>query len=191
MNIMQEFREQEWAAKLARRRKTFEHMCAHVALFNDPDCWIVETGTAWDKGNWAGQGQSTLIWDWLASKLKIQAVSVDIRAEAAAIANEQIHTIRLVVSDSVEFLNKFEHKSKIALLYLDSMDWTEETNIASALHHLKELAAVYAELPNGCMIAVDDRHGDEKGKHWLVENFMQNIGLKPVFKTHQIGWIKP
>jgi hypothetical protein len=41
------------------------------------------------------------------------------------------------------------------------------------------------------MIVVDDRHTEEMGKHFLVDQFFQRLNLEPVFKSYQIGWIKP
>jgi len=200
MTISEAFNATTWAPKLARRKNTFEAMINHVwnkAGGGDP-VFIVETGSAWDMGNWDGQGQSTLIWDWLIEEGKahgknIRAYSVDINEESVTTARFQVKNVDVVLSDSVKFLNGLTPwvLNNAALVYLDSYDWSQERNIESAFHHMAELAAVWRDLRPGCMVAVDDRHGDYKGKHWLVEAFMGHyLKTAPAFKSHQIGWIK-
>ncbi len=155
--------------------------------------WIIETGSAHDRNNWDGQGQSTLIWDWAVSqKCAIRALSLDITPNSIEVAKSQTKNVQYFLGDSVKTLNETDDEiiSKTFLLYLDSFDWSPEANLHSAFHHLAELTTVWRALPSGCLIVVDDRHGDGKGKHWLVEGFMQQIGNVPAFKNHQIGWIK-
>ncbi len=177
---------------LARRRLNFRHMAEHVSQFGQ--CFIVETGTAWDEENWDGQGQSTRVFDWVAEFLKrgkTSVVSIDIRKEASDYARKHTQNVDYIIGDSVSTLSKFQFPEQIGLLYLDSFDWTQDLNLQSAFHHMMELATVWAKLPSGCMVVVDDRHGDGKGKHWAVEGFMQTLGIEPAFKNHQMGWIKP
>lgn len=190
-SIAEAFNAQPWAKQLARRKPNFEFMCCHMGEMIERAPYIVETGTAWDKGNWAGQGQSTLIWDWLAGVIPVSPISIDIRKEASETAASQTTRVVFETGDSINVLSKFYWPEKIGLLYLDSFDWTEELNLESSFHHVMELASVFASLPPGCLIVVDDRHGDMKGKHWLVEAFMTKLEIKPAFKGHQIGWIKP
>lgn len=192
MNISKAFNNQPWAAKLARRKNNFEFMCEHMAKVCETLPYLVETGSAWDKGNWDGQGQSTLIWDWLVSELHINVLSIDITPSSTESAKSQTKHVIYETADSVKTLNEFHWPEKIGLLYLDSRDWTEQENLDSAFHHMMELTTVWARLPSGCLVVVDDRHGDMRGKHWLVEAFLTSmLKLTPAFKNHQIGWIKP
>lgn len=191
MNISELFDQESKFKRLARRRENFKVMCAHAA--KNEDSYIVETGTAWDPDNWEGQGQSTLVWDWLLRECpKLNAVSIDIREEASAYAKKQTTRVEFLIGDSPVVLNTLPDRilTRTSVLYLDSFDWTPELNLQSSIHHLGELCAVWAKLPLGCMIVVDDRHGNDAGKHLMVEAFMTCLKYKPVFKNHQIGWIK-
>lgn len=178
-------------------------MCEHAVLFAEKHtkCQIIETGSAWDKDNWEGQGQSTLIWNWLLDKTAcepyfMRALSIDITPTSTENAKQQAKRVDFVCADSVKTLNNLHttHPDALpfcGLLYLDSYDWSEEMNLESSFHHMAELATCWESLPSGCMIVVDDRHGEMAGKHWLVDAFMKKLGITPVFKNHQIGWIKP
>lgn len=200
MNILKAFDDEVRFLGLERRRHNFRKMIEHAVNFarEKGKCHIIETGVAWDTGNWRGQGQSTVIWDWLiwqAKKedLNITATGIDITPKSIENARAQTRLVELIESDSVKALNQMgpEKLVECGLLYLDSYDWTPEKNIESAFHHVAELCAVWRYLPTGCLVAVDDRHGPEAGKHWMVEAFMNKyLGYEPVFKNHQIGWVK-
>lgn len=195
MNILELFDNDERFKKLARRRDNFREMVAHVVEWVEEhgSALIIETGSAWDKNNWEGQGQSTLIWDWLAANLKgVKVISIDITPTSVENAKEQTKHVEFFLGDSIQTLNSFDEKrlGAVALLYLDSFDWAKEINHESSYHHAMELAAVWRLLPDNCMICVDDRHGDFDGKHWKVELFMQQLGYTPEFRNHQVGWVK-
>jgi hypothetical protein len=181
---------QAWYERLGRRGPNFKAMCEHAKRRGG---YIVETGVAWDKDNFEGQGQSTLIWDWLSETADIRVISIDIRPEAIATAQAQTKNIKYMCGDSIKTLSGLddEIKDNISVLYLDSYDWTEELNLDSALHHLAELTGLWARLKSDTLIVVDDRHGNGRGKHWIVEAYMESLGIDPVFKNCQIGWIKP
>lgn len=190
MNILNEFDLNPNFQKLGRRGKNFRAMIEHVLKYSGS--LIVETGTAWDKNNWEGQGQSTLIWDWLLSRCEDLSlpISIDVREEGISVAKGQTQNVRFICGDAVKVLGELAEPGKIHLLYLDSYDWTPETNIESAAHHLMELTSIWPKLPLGCMVVVDDRHGEFQGKHWMVEAFMKKVSAQVAFKNHQIGWIK-
>ncbi len=200
MSILNKFDENPLFKRLGRRgqnfRKMVEHVDYHVNVTRPEgrQLFIIETGTAWCKDNWEYQGQSTLIWDWLCAQQNetLSCISIDLLQEHIDIAKAQTKYIQYKVGDSVKTLSQIDKNilQSTYLLYLDSFDWQESINMQSAFHHIIELVAVYSSLPSGCMIAVDDRHGDGQGKHWFVEAFMTHIGLEPVFKNHQIGWVK-
>lgn len=194
MSILQAFDDEPRFKKLARRRDNFRTMVEHVLAVAEKNghATIVETGCAWHKDNWEGQGQSTLIWDWLAERAPINVISIDITPTSVANAEEQTKHVEFILSDSVQALNAFDAKQleHLGLLYLDSFDWSKELNTESAYHHAMELMACWRLIPSQAMVVVDDRHGDFQGKHWLVELFFQQLGYTPEFRNHQIGWIK-
>jgi trans-aconitate methyltransferase len=192
--VSEEFISSKMFRDLCYRSHTMAKMVEHVekSVVQGKLNQIVETGTAWDRGNWGGQGQSTLVWDWLAKRLPdLSVISIDIRDIAVETASSQASNVRFICGDSVRALSKIENPESIRLLYLDSFDWTEQLNLDSSFHHMAELATIWPLLPSGCMVAVDDRHDALKGKHWLVAAFMQKLGISPVFEEYQIGWIKP
>ena len=190
--IVSEFTQTPFFPELSHRGPSFARMVDHVER-NRSLTQVIETGTARIAGNWGGDGQSTLIWDWLADRLPITVTSIDIEPEAVAIARSQVKHVEFIVGDSVCALAAMrpEKLRRTALLYLDSYDWTPETHLESAFHHLAELASVWAYLPSGCMIAVDDVHGQFVGKHVMVYRFMSKLGIEPAFAGSQAGWIKP
>jgi len=178
--------------RLQHRQMGFLFMLEHLDQHDGG--LIIETGTARAKDAWEGDGQSTLIWDWVISeKPGYKAISLDISAESCKAAREQVKKVNVVETESLSFLNKMSEDDlkDLRLLYLDSFDWSEELHLKSSFHHFCELASVWRLLPSGCMIAVDDRHSEEMGKHMMVMFFMQKLGIPVAFKYYQIGWIKP
>lgn len=151
--------------------------------------FVVETGTARQIENWAGDGQSTLIWDWLCRRFGCHAYSIDINREAIETAKRQCTSVRLVQDDSIDFLRNMHGAETIDLLYLDAYDWTG--NGLSELHHVGELAAIYERLRSGCLIAVDDCHAEKSGKHVLVKAFFDSIQVAPKFSGYITIWQKP
>jgi hypothetical protein len=191
MNLYDEFKASEMYSKLGQRANTMAYMIAH--LERAAKGLIVETGTARIEGNWSGDGQSTLVWDWAASHLPYRVKSVDINPEFVETAKKQVHHTEVVLSDSIRFLSSLSNAdlADIKLLYLDSYDWRPSMALDCMFHHMAELAAVWAKLPSGCMVVVDDRHSETEGKHFMVAVFMNKLGIAPVFSDYQIGWIKP
>lgn len=172
-------------------------MMDHIEKFSiSSGCVIIETGCARIKDNWRGDGQSTRLWNWaINAKTNIEAVSIDITPEFVKMSEELSPRVNHICGDSLQVLVKdlliVEALPICGLLYLDSFDWNEEIALESATHHLCELLLVYRDLPSGCMIVVDDRHGTTKGKHTMVQHFFEKMGIEPVFCEYQIGWIKP
>jgi SAM-dependent methyltransferase len=151
---------------------------------------IVETGCLRLVGNWAGDGQSTAVWDWLLGRLGGYGHSYDISAESVAAARSAVRLMQVHQQDSVEALQTFASASTIDLLYLDSFDWSADST-ASAEHHLKELQAIYDRLRPGCLIAIDDCFSDLQGKHTLAKDWLASLGIQPVTKGYITVWRKP
>ena len=155
--------------------------------------YIVETGTARQFNNWEGDGQSTLVWDYLASVLSLHIISIDIDSKAVALAKSQVSDkVKFYLGDSVKVLCGLDDEivEKIGVLYLDSFDWTPELNEQSSQHHLRELEAVYRRLSVGALIVVDDCHSDTQGKHIAVKKFFADKKIEPAFSGYQTGWVK-
>lgn len=177
--------------KLNDRRLPMGLMISHLDLQTEPFV-IFETGTARMRDNWTGDGQSTLIWDWYASQNSLvkKVTSIDISPAAVRIASTQCPKVNFICGDSVTALNGIEDAEICKLLYLDSFDLDVNDPWPSSLHHMKELTSVWARLPVGCLVVVDDRVSNEIGKHIVVESFMKQLGKKPFFMGCQIAWMK-
>jgi hypothetical protein len=102
---------------------------------------------------------------------------------------KMVSRAEIVQCDSVVGLRTTDNADKIDLLYLDSYDLTD--TIDSPLHHLAELASIYAALPSGCLIAIDDCIDEQHGKHRFVRDFLSRLGVEPVLRSYVTVWCKP
>lgn len=150
---------------------------------------ILETGCARDEGNWAGDGQSTLVWDWMITQLGGTGISIDLSPENAAVARSLVKRVEVKVSDSVIALKQEPELESLDLLYLDSYDWTG--TFESPLHHAAEFAVAYPRLRSGCLIAIDDCFSDQEGKHVMVQDLLRGMGVEPVLRSRVTIWRKP
>ena len=76
------------------------------------------------------------------------------------------------------------------MFYLDSFDVNFDNPHASALHHLKELAACGRFMNENCIIFVDD-HKNAKGqigRSLYVSEYMKAIGAELIIEARQIAW---
>lgn len=192
MSLISDFLEDANSKKLERRFDGFAAIMRHLDTVQPG--FILETGVSRKPDNWSGDGMSTAWWQWVVSRREdLSATSIDIDEQACAWASTQYPDVDILCSDSVQALHHLPREliRSTRLLYLDSFDWSYEQNLDSAFHHFKELAAVWALLPSGCLIVIDDRHSDFLGKHAAVAAFMANLNIQPAFIDYQIGWIKP
>ena len=150
---------------------------------------IIETGCARKAGNWAGDGQSTVVWDWVIGKVGGHAMSIDLDPEHCATARSLAPRVEVICGDSIWNLRGAHQVEFADLVYLDAYDVTDDYR--SSLHHMGELAAIYEQLPSGCMIAVDDCISPTRGKHLLVKHFFESIGVKPLVDSYVCVWVKP
>jgi hypothetical protein len=153
---------------------------------------ILETGTLRQPGNWAGDGQSTKLWDWIVSH-KGTAFSVDSNAMAWGISQKHCPKVSVQLADSIEFLRHActEKLFPITLLYLDSYDYSPGQELASAMHQVGELAAIWERLPLGCLIASDDNHSKDEGKGALIRRLLHILHIEPVIDSYVVVWEKP
>jgi hypothetical protein len=169
------------------RWHAFAFVYDELARLNRP-VQIVETGCARLVGNWSGDGQSTLVWSWIADQLGGSVTSYDITPESCRVARQLAPTANIIQSDSVAGLAAYPTPEEIDFLYLDSMDYDGDP---SAEHHLAELGAVWDKLRPGAIIAVDDNRGGGDGKHKFILRRLSSSGIEPLIHGYVVSWIKP
>lgn len=196
---------------LGFRANTFQKMLLHLDDFDGP-ITIVETGCMRAVENW-GDGCSTLIFDQYVSARNdgSNVKSVDISQQAVDVCKSLVtDKVDVICDDSVHFLSQFVTEARAAnlsvpLFYLDSfdLDWTYWQ--PSAVHHLKELAAIAGFLKPETMVVVDDcmqsfRYVESEGvvtaaspsniggKGLLVAEFANSVNAELVFSEYQAGW---
>ncbi len=151
---------------------------------------LLETGCLRRLGNWEGDGQSTLVWNWFVETVGGSATSVDLNLEACSLAQQVCPLVEVHHGDSLQFLSSNRMLlTKLDLVFLDSMDYFPP-HAHSELHHAAELALAYHHLKPGCLIAVDDCLGTEVGKHVFVKLFFDRLGQPPVFEGYITVWEK-
>ena len=204
--------EAEAFPRLAQRQATLRYVFEHLDRRNGP-VFIVETGCVRQAGNWAGDGQSTILFDRFVTHRPGSVMhSVDIDPRATALCRTLVsERTQLHTGDSVPFLRQLARRPpegfvQLDLLYLDSYDVDFAAPHPSALHHMKELVAASPLLGPGTLVVVDDapreavfiQNGNElglltepsvSGKGKYVADYARSIGLTPVFSAYQAGWI--
>jgi hypothetical protein len=183
---------------LDKRATGFDFVFNYLKDIKDP--FIVETGCARIENNYAGDGQSSLLFDKYINEYGGEFITIDLSSHSVENCKKQMICPRTAVieHDSVSYLQDLNGKLKtenkqIDFLYLDSFDWTPELQVESATHHLKELEAIWDSIKKGALVGVDDnwKIGETRvGKGWLVLEYFEKLGIKPVFDKYQIFWIK-
>ena len=188
-------------------RKTFDFLETQTGPIK-----IVETGCLRQPGNWAGDGQSTLLFSKYCEYRGHDSfvLTVDINSNATAACKNLVGgNVKIYTEDSVNFLYKLSLQlspGDISLFYLDSYDVDFDNPYPSAAHHLKELVSIRPLLTKDTLIVIDDcpltsRLGmdqDERlklispvkigGKGFLVAEYFQAIGGSVVFSNYQAGF---
>lgn len=176
-----------------KRWPCFRRIAARLLGFDRP-VTILEAGTARTEGNWSGDGQSTLLWDFILGLVGGHCESVDTNPTAVNVACEQMrHGTMVRWGDDYSFLHATnpEVLGRCDLLYLDSYDSDPGHEAMAALHHVGVLAGVYEELPSGCMIAVDDCGAPFWGKDTLIRAFFDGLHVAPIVNGYITVWSKP
>lgn len=145
------------------RRATMATAMAHLKKESPV---IVEIGTIrkpLGKDGVQGDGHSTALWSWLASHRKGQLYSVDASEQSlsccAGVLRETkipVDRTKLVLSDGIEFLRKFEQP--IDLLYLDAWDLNGDPahNENSAKMHLCAFQIAEQRMAEESLVLIDD-----------------------------------
>ena len=189
--------EAEFAHRLAKRRDTFRVLFERMSQIAEPGMLIVETGCLRVPGNWAGDGQSTFLFDEFARYVSGTCISVDINPDSVDSARRACSARTTVcLNDSVSLLHQLDRiglNRHISLLYLDSFDLDRTNPWPSAQHHMKELTAAWPLLRSGSVVCVDDYnvHPGEPSKGTLVNDFLTNIGAQVLFDDYQKAWLLP
>ncbi len=203
------------APRLAAREISFRKIFTYLDGFAATEpLAIVETGCLRAPDNWAGDGQSTLMFDrYLQDRPGggiCYAMDIDPAATAACRAFVGSKT-EVITGDSVRVLRDVAGRlhaggMPLALLYLDSfdLDWNNVT--PSAVHHLKELVSIQSCLTPRTLVVVDDAPmdaicsaGDDGsfnllrppvvgGKGKYVAEYAAQVGAVPLFAHYQSGW---
>lgn len=198
--------------QLAHRADTFKLAFQHLSNLQRPVC-IVETGCVRNKGTFAGEGQSTVLFDKFSECIPGSLVhSVDISSESTDMCKSLVSSrVQVHTMDSVIFLKTklrklitpFQH---IDLLYLDSYDVDFDDPHNSALHHMKELLAASPLISANTMILLDDSpsyatfffdKGQMRlastqkvgGKGKYIAEYMNDIDVAPIAQSYQCAWL--
>lgn len=205
--------ESQAAPRLAVREPTFRKVFEYLDARPGP-LTIVETGCARQADNWAGDGQSTVLFDqYIRARDQVsECMTVDINPSSVQ-ACRQLVSSRVAVTedDSVHFLWELSRDldaqdRTIDLLYLDSFDLDMVHWTPSAIHHLKELTAAMRCIDEHTLVVVDDCPlsgsfipgpdggyqllGNPRigGKGRLVAEFAEACGAHLEFAQYQAGW---
>ncbi len=203
----------EAAPKLALREPSFRKVFQYLDTLKGP-LVIVETGCARVRDNWAGDGQSTVLFDrYLANREDGgTGVAIDLDPQATALCKEMVSSrIAVRTGDSVSVLvsvaAQLEGEQKtIDLLYLDSYDVDWANPVPSAVHHLKELVSIARLLRHDSLVVVDDAPATSRltantagqyqlisvpqigGKGTYVAEYASQVGAQLIFSHYQAAW---
>lgn len=149
-------------------------------------CRIVETGTMRTVGNWAGDGQSTVVWDQVAACLGGSVTTIDIDPIGAQLVVDLGLTNTVAVTgDSLPTLRAMS--GPVDFLYLDSFDIDFNAPEPAQHHHLGEIVAAWHLLRVGSIVAVDDNL-PTAGKGRLVAKFLEDRGAVRFVDSYVQVW---
>lgn len=159
---------------------------------------LIETGTSREGLKGAkSNGAATLVYGKWAKINNAILHSVDINPKAVEVAEEAVlqeglqEFVKLHLSDSVEFLRKFD--KAVDFLYLDSYDYSDDVEVqrASQEHHLKEFKAIESKLHKNSIVLIDDCDlpGGGKGKtviaHMIAKGWRVDTSAYQVILLHE------
>jgi predicted O-methyltransferase YrrM len=168
--------------RLGKRHEAF----AAIAELLPEGCRIIETGTVRQIDNWEGDGQSTIVWDTLATNLGGTVTTIDINPIGAELVAElELQATTAIVGNSLNVIPTLTGHAD--LLYLDSFDVDFENPLPAAAHHLSELIAALNLLAPGSLVAVDDNQ-DNQGKGSEVAWFLAEHGAVEIVRGYVRVW---
>ena len=168
--------------RLGKRHEAF----AAIAELLPEGCHIIETGTVRQIDNWEGDGQSTIVWDTVATNLGGTVTTIDIDPIGAELVAElELQATTAIVGNSLDVIPTLTGHAD--LLYLDSFDVDFENPLPAAAHHLSELMAALNLLAPGSLVAVDDNQ-DDQGKGSEVAWFLAEHGAVEIVRGYVRVW---
>jgi len=186
---------------LKNRAVTFTQIFEYLDTLKRP-VTIVETGCLRLEGNFAGDGQSTLLFDHYVQDRGGKVYSVDIDPEHTSVARRlvsgqtDVHT-----GDSVTRLKQLADADiSPDLVYLDSLDVMEQDPFWTALHCANEFFAIRPVLRADTLVACDDTPStftkgvipvvEFSGKGMFVAAHARAVGADCLFNAWQTGWTR-
>jgi len=155
--------------------------------------FILEVGTARNPANTFGDGGSTILWDRLAPRV----ISIDINPRSQTQARKLTKNVLYIVEDSASFLSRFvldDDVLSVDFVYLDGMDFSQtdaKQAEASAKAHLVDVSLLWPRLKSGALLAIDDCHGTNEGKHQLAKDYLTCVGAEVILESYVTVWRKP
>lgn len=157
---------------------------------------IVETGATREVDNWAGDGQSTRVWDALVTAVGGEVWTCDLDPAAVTTTRSLVSArVQVHEGDSLVWLPHItgyvrNRWGQVDLLYLDSYDIDWSNPRPSMDHHRAELEAAWEMLGPGSIVAVDD-NGDDAGKGMAVGFELLRRRWQPIVDTYVRAWRHP
>jgi len=134
-------------------------------------------------------GESTLIFShFLGKNGVLHSVDTDSNCKTIIHRHLKLNNVQFHKMNSIEFLKKFLNPQDITLLYLNSYDVQFGNSGSSARHHLEEIKAIFDNLKEGTIIAIDDNlviDGKPVGKGYMVEDFLKAAGVYLIYDGYQ------
>ncbi len=156
---------------------------------------IFETGCVRQADNWAGDGQSTRIWNTYAALTSGRFITCDINEENCRTAESICGKLTWYNMDSVKCLRTDQLMSSIDLLYLDSYDLDMSNPHPAAMHALMELLSAMPRLHKGSIVFVDDSPMTPEfvvqGKGMYIAEYFKKLDVMPFTFGYQSAWIMP
>lgn len=203
----------EAGPRLALREISFRKVFAYLDSI-EGSLTIVETGCARVMGNWAGDGQSSVLFDKYLECRGEGGIgfAIDLDPKATEMCKRMVSDrMTVITGDSVPALIDVAatlktKKRTIDFLYLDSydVDWSYPT--PSAVHHLKEMVSIVPVLRRDTLVVVDDAPATCRvvgnasgqydmvalpaigGKGTYVAEYAKQVGANLLFSHYQAGW---
>lgn len=191
--------EQDFAPRLGARgegfRTIFTQLEARADQTGQP-LLIVETGGMREAGDWAGDGQSTVLWSAFAGVRDCELHSVGSAPRTAAVIRQACGVaVRARTGDGAAFLHEFARVPRarqIDLLYLDSGEFEPDNPFPLAMQCVHELIAARPCLHRGSIVAIDDNvllpDGELTGRGYLAMQWFRHLDIPFLHRGSQFIW---
>ena len=185
---------------LKNRAATFTQIFEYLDALKRP-VTIIETGCLCLEGNYAGDGQSTWLFDQYVQDRGGRVFSVDIDPEHTSVARRLVSPFTDVhTGDSVAHLTRLANDGiSPDLVYFDSLDVMAHDPFQTALHFANEFFAIRPVIRPDTLVACDDTPStffkdalpqvEYFGKGMFVAAHAKLIGADCLFNSWQTGWV--